>query len=434
MADRNLEIGGTQSLRSLTGVGGLEQPASVLFAGQQQSQNIAQGVPEPTFTQQIINLLKQYQNLGTAPIQQAEFGARAEQFKRLGAETPQELIGASPQLQAGVRQAGVEALQPTISGLKETRQTFQEQLKSFGTGLEQARGLIGDFQKREQEEKNKQRDDARTVIKDALTLVGGGAFEGASPEEISELEKRAGYPKGYLDGVKTTLKERDLELKRQISEERAQLAKQREGELSQTREQLRLIRDLAIKEKTESSRGQLIHSATKQNVTETGPLVTQVTNLKSLQGVSAYVKEKIESGINTGAVKGWVTFKGLLVPALQETLDPETVELQADIITLFTQYVYAMTGAQVNELEFELAARKTPSIQGTTENNKKLLDSFDRGIGTKLNAILETKGWTFAGEGAETQTPTGQTQSPPTMKIGNKIFILQPNGKYIEQK
>ena len=56
-------------------------------------------------------------------------------------QTPSELIGASPQLQASVRGAQVGALQPTITGAREATQTFREQLQSFKDVV----GLLASF-------------------------------------------------------------------------------------------------------------------------------------------------------------------------------------------------------------------------------------------------------------------------------------------------
>lgn len=180
------------------------------------SQQIAENTPSQQFGLRLMDLLKRYQQLGTRPFQEQELQAREAQTRRLG-QTPQELIGAAPGIQAGARSAAVSALQPTVRGAQESQRTFGEQLRGFSDVIGTARGLIKDYEETE----NKKRDDARTTISSALTLVGGGAFESLDPQEVSQLEKIAGYPKGYLTGITRTLKERELELKRQLSTEKA---------------------------------------------------------------------------------------------------------------------------------------------------------------------------------------------------------------------
>ena len=98
-------------------------------------------------------------------------------------------------------------------------------------------------------------------------------------------------------------------------------------------------------------------------------------------------------------MRGWVTYQGLKIPAIQETLDPNLVQLQTELLGLFTRYVYAMTGKQVNEREFENASRSTPTVQGTPQNNLATLKGFRSNVQQQLDAILKGQGWTFSGEG-----------------------------------
>lgn len=202
--------------RNLTGLSLQSgEPFAIQRTGQQLASNVAQSVPPyRLFGQALTELLKQYQQIGTAKFTGAELGARQEQARRVLGKTPQELIGASPQLQSQVRGVQAGALEPTISGAGELKRTFTEQLKGLGGAIEQARALI----KEGEESENKRRDDARTIIRDALTLAGGSAFQGADPKEVEQLEKMSGYPKGYIQNLSQTIRERELELKRQKSQ------------------------------------------------------------------------------------------------------------------------------------------------------------------------------------------------------------------------
>ena len=199
--------------RNLTGLSLQSgEPFAIQRTGQQLASNVAQSVPPyRLFGQALTELLKQYQQIGTAKFTGAELGARQEQARRVLGKTPQELIGASPQLQSQVRGVQAGALEPTISGARELKKTFTEQLTGLGGAIEQARALI----KEGEESENKRRDDARTIIRDALTLAGGSAFQGADPKEVEQLEKMSGYPKGYIQNLSQTIRERELELKKQ---------------------------------------------------------------------------------------------------------------------------------------------------------------------------------------------------------------------------
>ncbi len=199
----------TTSIRDVQLEGG--NPAAFLDLGQNQSQSISQSAPDYNkFNQALFQLLTRAQSLGTASFAKQGFNAQEEQVRR-EQTTPSDLIGASPGLQAGVRSAATGALQPTISAAQQGAQTFGEQIRSFGDAINTTRQFISDIENT----KNKSRDDARTLIKDAFSIGGAESLKGLDPVEIARLETEAGYPKGYIEGVSTTLKERELELKRQ---------------------------------------------------------------------------------------------------------------------------------------------------------------------------------------------------------------------------
>src|SRR3990167_3871100 len=140
-------------------------------------------------------------------------------------------------------------------------------------------------------------------------------------------------------------------------------------------EQLRMIK---IMEQTSVSTGQLTNASTGLPAKGGQELQTRAIELKGLLQMAGYVEGRINSGVQTGAVRGWVTYQGLKIPAIQETLDPNVVQLQTELLGLFTRYVYAMTGKQVNEREFENASRSTPTVQGTPQNNLATLKEIGR--------------------------------------------------------
>lgn len=173
------------------------------------------------FNLKLLDLLKGFQGLGTGKFQQAEFAAREAQAGRVF-QTPSELIGAAPSLQAQARGAAVGALQPTISGYQEGAQTFAEQIRAFGNSLEFARGIGQMMQEQENAERERVRqaqEDARKAVEYAFDTFGGEAFAYMDPTEITALERRAGLPRGYIVNRSKTIKERELEQKQQTGDE-----------------------------------------------------------------------------------------------------------------------------------------------------------------------------------------------------------------------
>lgn len=128
----------------------------------------------------IINLLKQYQSGANTGLNQTQ----NQQIQR-GMTTPQSLIGASPGEQNAVREASMGALSPTIGGYKDV--------------IAQAKATIQDYTTAQ----NQARDDARAVINGILTSTDLASLHSLDKNEISMLEKNAGYPKGFLDNAVT---------------------------------------------------------------------------------------------------------------------------------------------------------------------------------------------------------------------------------------
>ena len=179
--------GQNQSLRNLQIESG-SQPA-ILAQGQNQSADIGN---------QILDLLRQYQKYGRSQ----ELAGQQEQIQRTF-QTPSELIGAAPSVQAGERSARVEAVEPTIGGARSL--------------VEEAKNLLTEYQ--QTEEKNVNR--AQNIIEAAVSSGAAGLEELIRTNPA--LFKKAGYDtksfEAVLKGLKAKeAKEKSTESDKQIAE------------------------------------------------------------------------------------------------------------------------------------------------------------------------------------------------------------------------
>ncbi len=110
-------------------------PATAL--SQNRTAQPPQGQDAQAFGTAIMDLLKQYQTMGTKPFVEQGLNAAEEQAKRVF-QTPPSLIGANPNLQTSVRNANVSAVSPTIQSANNSAQTFGEQLNAFGNNVRTA--------------------------------------------------------------------------------------------------------------------------------------------------------------------------------------------------------------------------------------------------------------------------------------------------------
>lgn len=198
----------TRDIRNL----GLQAGSPVAFQSLSgsQAQSIASAVPNVDQSQlfglALMNLLKRYQQLGTRPFAEQQFAASQAQVGRLQAQTSPSLIGAAPGVQAGVRAASVEALQPTITGAKQSAQTFGEQLQSFGDILGQARQIMA----QQQQAAQKAQDDMRDTIQFYLRTGGSGALQTILTQQ-PELFKVAGMDAKTIGALIPVLKAKEDE-------------------------------------------------------------------------------------------------------------------------------------------------------------------------------------------------------------------------------
>lgn len=186
---------------------GQQAPSARMITNQVQNPPQTQNPPQDNVNyvdlgNSVLNMLKQYQQQGQARLS----GAQTESAQRGLADLPPDLAGLhlSPSQILGYKQGEANALAPTIAGAR-------SQISEATQGIND----VKDYLKTIQDNENKQRDDARAVIQNALTLGGADSLKDLNSEDLKTLEKKAGYPSGYLEGLTKTLKERELELKRQ---------------------------------------------------------------------------------------------------------------------------------------------------------------------------------------------------------------------------
>lgn len=166
----NARIGSQQTRTPTIGAGA---PATTLMPGPQS--------PGTGLTAAVQALLTKSQQMGTKNATEQGLNAQGEQFARLGAKTPDNLIGASPDVQNGVRSDAVSALTPTITGANNDQQTLSEQIKGFG-----------DILKTYQDNQDKVRQDTQNQIKFVLDSGGADALQ-TLYDNNPDVFKVAGY-------------------------------------------------------------------------------------------------------------------------------------------------------------------------------------------------------------------------------------------------
>lgn len=206
------DIGRTSGVALSTGQNGRrnlqlssgDNAASLMQTGAASGQVANTADPYAKFNEGLMQLLTRHQTMGTKRFQEQGFNAQAEQNKRVSAKTPKDLIGASPGVQNSVRSASAGALDPTIDQARNAQQTFGEQVNSYGDAIKTAQDFIKEA--RTSEEKLKK--DAQDQIEFAL-MRGADSLNDLPPEDLAELEKRAGFPKGYVANIARILKAKE---------------------------------------------------------------------------------------------------------------------------------------------------------------------------------------------------------------------------------
>jgi hypothetical protein len=167
------------------------------------------------FNSALMDMLKKYQTLGTKPSQMTQIGLRNQQADKVLATAEG---GFSPSQQSSMRNAEVSAIQPSITGSENRQQTYEQQLGAFGNVLNASR----DYAQSQMEAQVKHEEDTRKSIQDAINTYGSKAFEGLDEKALSQLEKDANYPKGYLTRKSKTIKEQELAISQQNANTAAQ--------------------------------------------------------------------------------------------------------------------------------------------------------------------------------------------------------------------
>lgn len=185
-------------IRTLDGLSG-GQAVSFNRAPQNNSYSI--------FNNALMEMLKSYQTMGTRPAQEQALDLSTQQAQR-GME--QATPGMSPGQQSAVRSASQSALTPSIQGAQQRAQTFSEQLSGFKGVLQQTQSMAQALE----DQRFKIQENARKMVNDSITQFGSQAFEGVNEQELAQVEKEAGLPKGYLLRTAKSLKEKELEAKK----------------------------------------------------------------------------------------------------------------------------------------------------------------------------------------------------------------------------
>lgn len=213
-------------------------------------------------------------------------------------------------------------------------------------------------------------------------------------------------------------------------------------------ELLNAIRATTLAEKTKASPGQVINLATGNPVDLKANEAALLTDMNTLIDQNAYVKKLMDKGIETGAIRGWATVEGMTLPVVQDTLDPNLVELVSEIQRLNNIYVYVMTGKQISESESVRLALTAPGVKYNNETNKRLINNFARSGLVKANNYMQIHGWGFApgtredsfpgldlnnfgpGRGVEAPKPktTPNANTSPGNTTGGLIYVTAPDG------
>lgn len=174
-----------------------QDPAAVLSVGRSLASNVAESVPPSMqFGLAVTSLLRKYQQLGRQQAQNQLALTQTERSNRVS-NTPQSLIGASPELQESARAVHTGALAPTFAGVQEAEQGFSQNINEIAGIVTQVQQVM---QAHEQ-----QRHQQRQELLQSLSLAaqaGSPALEGLRKTN-PEVFKAAGIDAdSYIAGIK----------------------------------------------------------------------------------------------------------------------------------------------------------------------------------------------------------------------------------------
>lgn len=168
---------------------GMGDQQAILDRGQGQAADISQNTPN--VGNQILDILRQYQKYG----RQTETQGLQQQASRMFQTSP-DLIGASPSLQSSVRNASVDAVQPTIGGARSL--------------VEEAKDLLYDYQLKTEGNQKK----AQGIIDSAISSGSSGLEELMRVQP--EIFKAAGTNTKAYEAVLKGMKAQESEKRRQF--------------------------------------------------------------------------------------------------------------------------------------------------------------------------------------------------------------------------
>lgn len=164
------------------------------------------------FGQALMGLLKQYQTLGTRPYAEQQFNLQEGQAKASTAGyLDPSLKGYAPSTIFASGQAAAAPYGPAIQGAQQSRQTYGEQIRSFGDVLNTARQFQQDLLG--QEEKGKA--DAANIVNLALTTGGSAGLE-ALIKANPNILKKAGMDANTIQSLIPSIKAKEAEEKRRF--------------------------------------------------------------------------------------------------------------------------------------------------------------------------------------------------------------------------
>lgn len=194
---------------------------------------------------------------------------------------------------------------------------------------------------------------------------------------------------------------------------------------------LQAIRDITLKEKG-TVPGQIVHAASNTPVQLTDAQ-SQFFSMGSHLADTANEVKQIVNQIGTGAIKGWVTEGGFLIPVVQNKLDPQQQALMQKMYDMNNLFVYFSTGKQINETEFARLSKQTPNFRATPEYNASAIKQFSKMIKDRMDSYMKINGWKISGqEGgiSQQQSEAGASQPQQFTLPNGTVVSLQADGTY----
>lgn len=182
------------------------------------------------------------------------------------------------------------------------------------------------------------------------------------------------------------------------------------------------LRELKYLEGTAVSPGQVVNAKTNLPVKLSNEQSGKVADFQNLLSRVDVVQGLLNDVQSTGAIKGWILKEGIYTPIVQRTLNAKELELMQELARISNQYVYLVSGKQINEQEFVRLSRAIPDIRATKEANETVMKNFRSYLQGGLNNFLRVNGWKLAGE--ETPSQSSQTTSGTTSS-GIKWTVTQ---------